>query len=36
MFDFGDVHVFTTAPKLTTGADGQIDLVEVSFWNKNR
>jgi hypothetical protein len=33
MFDFGDVHVFTTAPAATTET---IDLVEVSFWNKNR
>ncbi len=33
VFDFGDVHVFTTAGKATIE---QIDLVEVSFWNKNR
>ena len=33
VFDFGDVHVFTTAPQATTET---IDLVEVSFWNKNR
>ncbi len=31
VFDFGDIHVFTTAPKETQET---IDLVEISFWQK--